>query len=189
MNLATNMTKLVTEAADTSAARREAVAAIGPAVRRQLAADRAAMKAATTKLMTLIEGDLVGIASEAALIRGRAVDMIEMYTIGRKTAAEAQCRELAAYVTDLENAVSKLLGEYHRARAKMSESESAARSAYLQDLRARVQKTLTQTLKLVQGLEKDRARAGRIWRQHARAAQGRKPAQARPAAEKTAKVK
>lgn len=186
MSLASEMTKLADEAAAASSARLEAVAAIGPAVRRQLAADRASLSAAVTQLTASIGRDLDGIKSESAVIRGRAVDMIEEFSIEREDNAGALRDELEGYVTELQKSVSNLLGEYTRARAEMAARESAAREAYLDDLRARVQKLLADAAKFMDGLERDRARAGRIWRQHTRSRRKPKAASAKPVTKKSA---
>lgn len=183
MSLASEMGKLTTEAAAASSARLEAVAAIGPALQRQLAADRASLSAAMADLTSSIRHDLDGVISGTAIIRGRAIDMIENLAAERADNTEALRDELEGYVTELQNSLSKLLGEYTRARAAMAAQESAARKAYLDDLRAQKQKLLADAAKFMDGLEKDRARAGRNWQQHPRAARKQKSASAKKPAE------
>lgn len=168
MTLANQMRRLHSDIATAKSQRLEEVAAIGPALQRQMEDGRASFRVAMDGLRKSIKTDLDGIFSEAAVIRGRAVDMMQQLTAEREANAKA-------WRTDLEAAVATLLGEYDRARKEyarardeLSVREMAAREAYLKDLRARVQKLLENAEKYLADLKADRVKAGNAWRQRTR---------------------
>ncbi len=158
MTLASEMTELAAELEAAQAARLTAVAAIAPTVRNSLSRTMAELTAS-------IERDLKGIFSEAAFIRGAAEDFIDDLTDQREDRANALRAELAGYVAELE---------------KMAARERGERLAYLNDLRAGVEAILDDARHYMNGLSKDRLRAGRVWRQHARTMAKQRLEAARP---------
>lgn len=182
MTMASEMTRLAAEFEAEQAARIGAVIGIQSAVRQDLAAARGALQRTMAGLATVLKADLRGIFSEAAIIRGRAEDLIDRFAAEREGNAEALRAELEGYVSDLQSSVEKLLAEHARAREAMGTREAAARAAYLQDLRARLQALLAAAGKFMDGLQQDRMRAERIWRQHLRGQKKQRRDAARQAA-------
>ncbi|NQV93753.1 MAG: hypothetical protein HQ482_01235 [Sphingomonadales bacterium] len=169
MTLSSEMTRLAADFEPAQQERLAAVKRIQTGVRRDLAAGRAALRQATGAHAKAVETDLAGIFSEAAIIRGRTADMIDDFAAEREDNAEALQAVLKDYISGLEAAVANLLSELASARKKMSSREAAARAAYLQGVKNCVQALLADAATFVDGLNKDRVRAGRTWQQHTRA--------------------
>lgn len=115
-----------------------------------------------------VDSDLKGIFSQAAIIRGRADDLIDRYAAERQRGGEQLRRELADFASGLRAFVDALMDDYASDREAMGAREAASRAAYLTDLRARVEATLGDAEGLLEALREDRLSASRIWQQHAR---------------------
>ena len=115
-----------------------------------------------------VDSDLKGIFSQAAIIRGRADDLIDRYAAERRSGGERLKGELAEFRSDLRAFVDELLDDHASDRETNGAREAAARTAYLEDLRARVEATLADAESFVGALKRDRMRASRIWQQHTR---------------------
>lgn len=115
-----------------------------------------------------VDSDLKGIFSQAAIIRGRADDLIDGFAAERRSSGERLRDELAEFASDLRSFVDELMDGYASDRETMSAREAADRASYLADLRANVEATLAEAEGFVGALRKDRVRANRIWQQHAR---------------------
>lgn len=158
MTMANEMTHLVGDVAEARSRRVAAIAGMRRTLRRQLRDDTTSRRVVMNRLTTSIKKDLGGIFSEAAVIRGRSVDMIQKFANEREDNAKALRAELDDYISDLEISVAKLLRDYGRARDEMGIRETDARETFMKGLRLRVHKLLT-------SLNADRARAGKIWRE------------------------
>lgn len=115
-----------------------------------------------------VDSDLKGIFSQAAIIRGRADDLIDGFAAERRSSGQRQRGELAEFASGLRAFVDELMDGYASDRETMSAREAANRADYLADLRARVEVTLAEAEDFVGALREDRSRANRIWQQHAR---------------------
>jgi hypothetical protein len=115
-----------------------------------------------------IRQDLDGLFSEAALIRGRAVDMIEEYAVQHERRATALRGELDGYVVDLRRTVARLLGEYAKAREAMGASAVAARGVHLKIIRDQVMALVAETSSFLDRLDKERMQGRRAWNQRVR---------------------
>ncbi len=180
MSLASEMTRLAGEFEAAQAARLATVAGIASAARTDLDDGRASLGRTMSELTKAIQVDLRGIFSEVALIRGATKDSVDGFAAERDARAEALRAELGRYMADLHSSVENLLSELARAREATGRREAAAREAYLKDLRARVEALLTDVRKRMTRLGKERARAGRIWRQHGRNLHKQRREAARP---------
>jgi len=188
MTLANEMTRLAAEFGAAHEARLSTVRAIRSGVQRDLAAVQAALRRTSMDHAKRVRADLDGIFSEAAAIRGRAVDMIEGFATEREGKTQALRTELEAYASDLETAVAKLLDAYGHAREEMGTREAVAREAYLQDLRTRTQMLMANAAKFIDKIRMERVRARKTWQRHmpAQSARPRRRDAARPAADKAA---
>ena len=115
-----------------------------------------------------VDSDLKGIFSQAAIIRGRADDLIDRYAAERQRGGEQLRSELADFASGLRGFVEALVDDYASDREMMSAREAAIRAAYLTDLRARVEAILSDAESFVGALREDHLRASRIWQQYAR---------------------
>lgn len=115
-----------------------------------------------------VDSDLKGIFSQAAIIRGRADDLIDRYAAERQRGGEQLRSELADFSSGLRGFVEALVDDYASDREMMSAREAAIRAAYLTDLRARVEAILSDAESFVGALREDHLRASRIWQQYAR---------------------
>ena len=115
-----------------------------------------------------VDSDLKGIFSQAAIIRGRADDLIDRYAAERRSGGERLKGELAEFKADLRAFVDELLDDHASNREANGTREAAARTAYLEDLKARVEAALADAENFVGALRRDRLRASRLWQQHTR---------------------
>ncbi len=115
-----------------------------------------------------VDSELKGIFSQAAIIRGRADDLIDGFAAERRSGGLRLRGELADFASGLRAFVDDLLDGYASDREAMGAREAASRAAYLADLRAKVEATLVEAESFVGALREDRSRANRIWQQHAR---------------------
>jgi|GEM_PF-3137738 len=168
MTLSSEMTRLAAEFEASQADRLAAVASIASTVRSDLEQGRASLNSTMTELMKTIDADLKGIFSQAAIIRGRARDLIDRFAAEREDDADRLRAELGGYMADLQSSVQELLNEHAKTRGAMGAREADARAAYLEDLRSRVNALLAEADKFINSLAKDRDRASRAWSQHAR---------------------
>ncbi|MCG8503802.1 MAG: hypothetical protein MI755_04270 [Sphingomonadales bacterium] len=168
MTLTSEMTRLAAEFEDGLQDRLAQIAGIQARVGQELEDGQVARARAMAEHSETIDADLKGLFSEAAIIRGRAEDLIDDFAAQREKNAATMRAKLESHVADLQVSVEKLLGSYSSARDSMSAREAAARQAYLKELQARVQALLADAAKFVDGLRKDRERAGRVWARHAR---------------------
>ena len=168
MTLSSEMTRLAAEFEASQAERLAAVADIASTVRNDLEQGRASLNSTVTELKRTIDADLKGIFSLAAIIRGRARDLVDRFADEREETADRLRTELGDYMSDLQSSVQELLDSYASTRAAMGTREAEARAAYLQDLRTRVHTLLSDADKFIDSLARDRERAGRTWRQHSR---------------------
>lgn len=182
MTLTSEMTRLTAAFEAARAARLSALDGIRTGVRRLLADARASRRRIMADHAKAIDAELKGLMSEAAIIRGRAEDLIEQLATRREREAATLRARLEAQVADLQLSVEELLVTCFRDREEMRARELAGRQAYRKALRAGVRKTLTDAAAAVTTLREDRDGAARIWRKHAGPA-----AKPRPAAAKAAK--
>lgn len=115
-----------------------------------------------------VDADLKGIFSQAAIIRGRADDLIDQYAAERRRGGARLRGELAEFRSDLRAFVDELLEDYAGKREAGAAYEATVRAAYLEDLRAGVEAALADAERFIGALKRDRLRAARIWQQHAR---------------------
>lgn len=123
-------------------ARLTAVRALQAGVRRDLATGKAALRRTSADHAKTVRADLDGIFSEAAVIRGRTIDMIKAFANEHENDAKSLRAELGGYVSNLQAAVARLLKEHTRTRDEMSVRGTAARADYLKDLRDRLHRLL-----------------------------------------------
>lgn len=168
MTLTSEMSRITTEFEAAQGERLAAIAKIGSGMRRDsrrnktsLAHTMAAHRASTKKSLR----DIFGIA---ALTRGAAEEMIEGFANEREECASDLRKRLDSYVADLRETVGEELAHLTATRVKMAHREDNARRVQLKDLRKRVEALLAASVKLIEAFNKDRARAGRIWKQHLR---------------------
>ena len=115
-----------------------------------------------------VASDLKGIFSQAAIIRGRADDLIDRYAAERQRGGERLRGELTDFASGLRASVDALMDEYASDREMKGAREAANRAAYLTDLRARVEATRGDAEGFVEALRDDRLGASRIWQQYVR---------------------
>ena len=187
MTLTSEMTRLTAAFEAARAARLSALDGIRTGVRRLLADARASRCRIMAGHAKAIDAELKGLMSEAAIIRGRAEDLIEQLATRREREAATLRARLEAQVADLQLSVEELLVTCFRDREEMRARELAGRQAYRKALRAGVRKTLTDAAAAITTLRQDRDGAARIWRKHAGPAAKPRPAAKaakKPAAEK-----
>ena len=187
MTLTSEMTRLTAAFEAARAARLSALDGIRTGVRRLLADARASRRRIMADHAKAVDAELKGLMSEAAIIRGRAEDLIEQLATRREREAATLRARLEAQVADLQLSVEELLVTCFRDREEMRARELAGRQAYRKALRADVRKTLTDAATAITTLREDRDGAARIWRKHAGPATKPRPAAKaakKPAAEK-----
>ena len=117
---------------------------------------------------TRVDSDLKGIFSQAAIIRGRADDLIDRFAAERRNNAKKLRDGLGGFVSDLRSSVDDQLDGYGNAREEMSAREGAARVAYVEGLRSRTGAVLANAENYLSALKRDRLEASRIWHEHSR---------------------
>lgn len=176
MTMANEMTRLVGDIAAVKSQRLQAVAAIRPALEQQLNVSQTARRAALDSLMMSIKSDMAarrkhldGISTEAALIRGRSVDMMKSLAKERKEKAAALRRDLDEHAAALNSSVATLLRDNARTREEMAARETELRATFLKDVRGRVRELLLDAEQSISDIAQDRAQAGKVWRGQAQA--------------------
>lgn len=168
MSLTSEMSRITTEFEAAQGERLAAIAKIGSGMRRDSRRNKTSLAHTMAAHRTSTKSSLRDIFGIAALTRGAAEEMIEGFANEREDCASDLRKRLETYVADLRETVGEELAHLTATRVKMARREDNARRVQLKDLRKRVEALLAASVKLIEAFNKDRARAGRVWKQHLR---------------------
>lgn len=167
MTLTSEMSRMAAEFEAAQGERLAAIARIGSEMRRDSRRNKASLARTMSAHHAATKSGLRDIFGLVALSRGAAQDMVELLAKEREDCARDLHRQLEAYVSELRRTVGDEMSRLNASRAKMTRREVNVRRGQMKDLRRRVEALLADSAKLMADLHKDRARAGKLWSQHA----------------------
>ena len=168
MSLMSEMSRMTAEFGAAQGARLAAIGKIGSNVKREGHRNRAALRRTMAAHRAATKSSLRDIFGTAAFTRGAAEELIDRFRNDREAAASDLRNELVSYASNLRETVGAKLASLAATRAKMARREENLRRTALKDLRRRVENLLGNAGMLIEGIGRDRQRAGRIWEQHLR---------------------
>jgi len=182
MTLTTEMSRITSEFEAAQGERLATIAKIAPAVRRDSRRNKASLARTMTAHRAATKSTLRDIFGMAAFTRGAADEMIERFAEEREDCTIDLRKQLDCYVAELRETVGEELDQLTAARTKIAHREDIKRRAQVKDLRKRVAVLLANSVKLIEEFNKDRAHAGRVWKQHVRVAPRLRQASAKSSA-------